>query len=44
MNCPQNPEDAVRPLEMELQIGASAMWVLGIKPRFSGRAVSVLNH
>ena len=32
------------PLELELTYGCVAMWLLGIKPRSSGRAASALNH
>lgn len=31
-------------LELELELTVSCMWVLEIKPRTSGRAVSALNH
>lgn len=30
-------------LEMELQVVEDSMWVLGIKPQSSGRAVSILS-
>lgn len=42
--CAQWQWTASNLLELKLQVVVSAMWVLRIKPRSSGRAVSILNH
>lgn len=38
--CPQRTERALDLLELELQMLLTTMWVLGIEPRSSGKAVS----
>lgn len=36
--CPQQPEEGVRSLELELLMIVNSVWVLGFAPRASGRA------
>ena len=43
--CPWRPEECVRSLRTEVKDGweLPAMWVLGIKSRFFGKAASGIN-
>lgn len=43
--APIEPREGVlSTLELELQTDVNIIWVLGIKPRSSGRATCTLNH